>query len=91
MLKFINSIEMDTLSDVHGYFMCGIHFAYVEVLDDGMLNFEYKVNGVKYSWIYFFEELENAIWEWLCTLSRATNPSHCRVLGSLAAARVEAA
>lgn len=95
MLKFFDSIEVDIFSDTQANLQCGIHSAYAEVVvgEDGeyLIVFDYDVDGMEGGWIYSFDEMENAIWEWLCTLSRATNPSHHRVLGSFDLARVEAA
>jgi len=72
------------------YVTCGIHRMYMLYSPvDGMLIAAYTMGGCNFKrqWPCSGEGIEEALWEWLCTLSRFTNPFKKRVLGSLRAVR----
>lgn len=87
MFKFIDSIEVKN-EGCSVVLRCGLHKAVM--YDDGAyFGFYYEVDGAEYFFEYLCdsESLEGAIWEWLCTLSRKTNPDNVRTLGSSRSAR----
>lgn len=63
---------------------CGLQQAVLTVDRTGWLIFGYEIKGRRYETLLSpdKEGVENVLWEWLCTLSRATRRDNNRVLGS---------
>lgn len=90
MLRCLKSMEFEIIDKRSASIQCGVHTLYL-LVNWPDLYVEYEVGGHVFMRLESAENLENAIWEWLCTLDRYTNPEHRRRLGSYRLSSVEAA
>ena len=84
MYKFAKSLKFNELDAKLYTVNCGLMSAlavYDEV--DNTFYFEYEHDGHMFVREYWatIDGVEEAIWEWLCTLSRFTTPDNHRLLG----------
>ena len=84
MLKFAKSVKFNVLTDELYFVHCGLMTAVAEYdEEENSFCFTYEHSGHMFVREYqaTVEGVEEAIWEWLCTLSRFTTPNADRTLG----------
>lgn len=86
-MEIINAVHMEFKEDTVDMLL-GKQKACMEVYDDGTFGFYYGKEMVfRNEGAFNISEIREAIWEWLCSLSRLTTPDNSRTLGSWFAVR----
>ena len=86
MFKIKKSMNVEMPNGSEAVVRCGMKTAWIDAYeDDNIFLMTYDLKGHEVSEVYSISEegIEEAIWEWLCNLSRITNERNERTLGSM--------